>query len=262
MKKKFKSLIIIMMSVMMILGTSVIAFADEASIAAYVGQYSSTSAEIANLSKYLTTDSSSLGTSEFKTVFTSDSETYYYLTSDMSAIENKITQVTNASNVDTTISEISNNFNISPDFNYAYGTLSPILGAVKGFVGVMVVLITMLMTVNTAFDIAYIAFPMARNWMNDNKDSGGAMGKKNGDGSVSLRIVSDEAQYAVEQATTGGDNNGGKSAMTTYFKKRVINYIALAVMLFILLTGNISLITNLAVKVVSGILNILVNTTT
>ena len=117
-----------------------------------------------------------------------------------------------------------------------------------------VMLITGLMTLNTAFDIAYIAFPVIRGKMIDSKNSGGAMAKKNADGSTSLRIVTDEAQFAVEQATT---QNGGGNAMATYFKKRILSYILLAIMLFILLTGNISLITDLAVKVAMGLIEVL-----
>ena len=77
--------------------------------------------------------------------------------------------------------------------------------------------------------------------------------KKDANGNATLRFVTDDAQYAVSQGTV----ESGKSPWGIYFRKRVMSYVLLAIVLFILLTGNISLITNIALNIVSGIMNVL-----
>ena len=110
------------------------------------------------------------------------------------------------------------------------------------------------MTLFTAFDIAYIAFPVFRNKCEEQKMNGtGYNVKKDSNGNVSLRFVTDDAQYAVSEGTI----ENGKSPWGIYFRKRIMSYVLLAIVLFILLTGNISLITNIALNIVSGIMNVL-----
>lgn len=252
-KRVRKSLTVLVLTLVMMLSSSLAVFAE--SLSEYVSKHDSSSSEIASISSYLETEEPD---GSFETVTTKDGQTYYVETKNVSKAENKIKSIAESGEVDETVRQISDNFDISPDFDYAGKILAPLNRLVSTVVGIAVVAITLLMTVNTAFDIAYIAFPVLRGMMIDSKNSGGAMSKKGADGSVSLRFVTDEAQFAVEQATTG---NGGGNAMTTYFKKRIFSYIILSIMLFILLTGNISLITNLAVKVVSGLMSVLLDIT-
>lgn len=131
--------------------------------------------------------------------------------------------------------------------------LSGFVPYISMLLGVMVTLITIFMTVFSAFDIAYIAFPVFRNKCEDAKVNGGGLAKTKSNGETSLRFVTDDAQYAVQQGTV----ENGKSPWAIYFKKRVLSYILLAIILFILMTGNITLITNIAVKVVAGIMDVL-----
>ena len=97
--------------------------------------------------------------------------------------------------------------------------------------------------------------------MNDNE----SMQKTDSNGKKKLRFVSDEAQYAVDStvgrsgdsSSKSGGNGGYTSPWGAYFKTRIVSYIFLAVAITILLTGNITIITNLALKLVGGLMNVL-----
>ena len=155
------------------------------------------------------------------------------------------------------VKEATGDFNLKPDTETASTALEGFKPILSTFLGVVVVLITIGMTIFSAFDIAYIAFPVFRNKCEEAKQTGSGMmaSKKQGkNGETKLRFVSDEAQYAVEAADT---IESGKNPFSIYFGKRVISYVLLSIILFILLTGNINLITNIAVRIVSGILELL-----
>ena len=155
------------------------------------------------------------------------------------------------------VKEATGDFNLKPDTETASTALEGFKPILSTFLGIVVVLITIGMTIFSAFDIAYIAFPVFRNKCEEAKQTGSGMmaSKKQGkNGETKLRFVSDEAQYAVEAADT---IESGKNPFSIYFGKRVISYVLLSIILFILLTGNINLITNIAVRIVSGILELL-----
>lgn len=161
--------------------------------------------------------------------------------------------VNNAATVDD-VSTITDGLNIGADTAGATALLSGFAPIISLVIGVIVVLVTMGMTLFTAFDIAYIAFPVFRNKCEEQKMNGtGYNVKKDSSGNVSLRFVTDDAQYAVSEGTI----ENGKSPWGIYFRKRIMSYVLLAIVLFILLTGNISLITNIALNIVSGIMNVL-----
>lgn len=161
--------------------------------------------------------------------------------------------VNNAATVDD-VSNITDGLKIGADTAGATALLSGFAPIISLVVGVIVVLVTMGMTLFTAFDIAYIAFPVFRNKCEEQKMNGtGYNVKKDSSGNVSLRFITDDAQYAVSEGTI----ENGKSPWGIYFRKRIMSYVLLAIVLFILLTGNISLITNIALNIVSGIMNVL-----
>lgn len=256
-KNKLKSLRTLALVLMMTIATTVMAFAATSSdIQDYASKYDSTSEEIGHLSKYFA-DSASATTF---VITTKDGVVYHMEEADVDAAVKRLDAFKQVTDTPGVFSDMPDVFNWTPDWITAAVILGPLQGFVATLVGIAVIGITLLMTLNTAFDIAYIAFPVIRNKMIDSKNSGGAMAHKNADGSTSLRIVTDEAQFAVEQVTNGQGKGG--NAMSIYFKKRIVSYIILSIMLFILLTGNISLITNLAVKAVSGLLSVLTDIAT
>lgn len=255
-RRGIKSLLVLMLTMIMMFSTSLMVFAS-GDLGSWVSERNSTDEEFSKISSFLSTDSSKFNAADGDIVVTTkDGNSYYVEEKDISKALKKIQRYEDSEKAQNQVSNMDDVFKTEADLEVAGKILAPVSGAVSTIVGIAVVLITLLMTLNTAFDIAYIAFPVIRGKMIDSKNSGGAMAKKNSDGSTSLRLVTDEAQFAVEQVTT--QNNGG-NAMAIYFKKRVVSYVLLAIMLFILLTGNISLITDLAVKVVMGLMEVLID---
>lgn len=150
---------------------------------------------------------------------------------------------------------IGSGFEVSADVQTGAKILSGFSGLVSMILGLMVVLISLGMTVFSACDLAYIAFPVFRNKCEDMKQSGNKIGTKTGsNGETKLRFVTDEAQYAVNAAET---TESGKNPFVIYFSKRILSYIILAILLFILLSGRITVFTDLGVKLADGIVNLI-----
>ena len=73
------------------------------------------------------------------------------------------------------------------------------------------------------------------------------------EGMNKMRFVTDEAIYAVQSAAVGS----GKSAISIYLGKRVFAFIMTGVVIYILLTGNVSLIVNVVLNFISGLIKAL-----
>lgn len=160
-------------------------------------------------------------------------------------------QNTEAQNI---LDEIAEKNHLSPNYGDAANILAPFVPYFNILLGLITTIVVLAMSILTALDLCYIAIPAMRNFMSDKAAEGNtAVVKKDGNGGVKLRFISDEAQYAVEQAA----NNQGSSPWGMYFKSRILSYIFLAVAMVILLTGNITIITDLIVKLVSGIMSVL-----
>lgn len=81
------------------------------------------------------------------------------------------------------------------------------------------------------------------------------MGTKTGkDDNTKLMFISDDAQHAVIAADTV---QSGRSPYLIYLKNRMLAFILLSIVIFILLTGNIGIFATLALKLVQGILDFL-----
>lgn len=152
------------------------------------------------------------------------------------------------------IGNITGDLQISADTTSAVTVLSGLRSLINIGLGLICVIITLLMAVYTAFDVAYIAFPVFRGKCEDAKVNGSAtMTKTNANGDRKLRFVTDDAQHAISQAET----EGGGSAWSIYLKSRIVAYVFVAIILFMFMTGNINIITNIALKAVSGLMEIL-----
>ena len=184
---------------------------------------------------------------------------YYWATSDYASVQGKIATAQNNSpdKIADDVNNITGGLSIEADTGTATRTLTGFTGVVNTLLGILVVLITVGMAVFSALDLCYIAFPVFRNKCEEAKQSGQgimASGKKTANGETKLRFVSDDAQYAITAADTV---QSGKNPFVIYFGKRLLSYIVLAVVIFILLTGNIDIFTRLALKLVSGILDVI-----
>lgn len=157
--------------------------------------------------------------------------------------------------------EISNTFNPSNDQFAIKADIGEAQKALSGFVGIASIIIGIIawavvcgMSVFTALDICYIAWPVFRNKADSVKESGGIGTKVNkSTGETMLRFITDDAQYAVQQCNI----ENGKSPWGIYLKKRIVSYIMLAIILFILITGQVDLFINIAMNFVSGIIEML-----
>lgn len=144
---------------------------------------------------------------------------------------------------------------VTPDIRKANNMLSGFMPLLNMIVSVVIVGVTLGMTLFTAFDICYIEFPIFRNKCEDAKASGNKMMTRTDSktGETKLRLVTDEAQYAIQAADT---IQSGQNPLVIYFKKRFVAILLLAIVLFILLTGNMSVFSKIALKLVSGIISI------
>lgn len=143
-----------------------------------------------------------------------------------------------------------NQANVSPDTGTAMGLLSGIMPAINVLLGLMVVVISIGMTVFSALDIIYLAFPAFKSAVDNSIEQGGKGTKTNKDGTVSSRWVTQDAILAAKDAEQTQGSPWGP-----YFKRRVLAYVFLAIILFILLTGNIFSITTLVTNALQGLFN-------
>ena len=182
---------------------------------------------------------------------------YHYLnsTTTPTIFATKAEEAYKSSEVATEVTQMQTNMGLEANIEAAMDALSGFMPTINVILGGVVVMITLGLAVFTSFDVAYIVFPVFRNHCEETKATGqGPMaGGKTPNGTTKLRFVSDEAQYAVEQCNI----SQGKSPLTAYLAKRVWAYIAVSIILFILLTGNINIITNIALKIVGYIMAVL-----
>lgn len=185
----------------------------------------------------------------------SSGATLYWNSSNDASLGAAITRSINNAAATGKMQGLTTNLDINADTAGAGVMLSGLAPIINLALGIIATFIMFGMAISSSLDICYIAFPVFRNKCEDMKVSGNSvMTKKGANGDTSLRWVTDDAQYAVNSTITEGN---GKSPWAAYFKKRVAAYIFLTIIMFILLTGNITLITDIALKVVSGILNVL-----
>lgn len=203
---------------------------------------------------YLTTDQSN-GDPSMGSFTAVDGKQYWLVNgADIGKFANRLDQAYKSAKVTDDTVNITNGLDISANTSQATDMLSGVIPIVNIFLGLVVVLITAGLAVFTACDVMYITMPVFRNKCEDAKAAGtGPAVTKTANGGTKLRFVTDEAIYAVNNC--GLDT--GKNPLTVYLGKRVLAYIIVSILLFILLTGNISIITNIAVKVVSGLMNVL-----
>lgn len=186
------------------------------------------------------------------------SVTFYVLAEDQTKMAEAIAKhqaaVQASQGVENKVNDTVGNIGITADTQTASEMLSGFVPMISTFVGILCVLISLGMTFITAIDVIYIEFPMFQRKCEEQKMSGhGIMSKKSSSGENEIRFVTQEAQYAVQEANV----ENGKNPLFVYIKKRLVSFIVLAILLTIFFTGNISLITNLAVDVVQGIMNVL-----
>lgn len=154
------------------------------------------------------------------------------------------------------VDEMGVNFNIAADTDQAAVALAGFLPLIKLLVGLVLNIIIVGATVFTSFDILYITMPVFREKSEGMAQSGnGIVSKQTSDGGTKFRWVTDEALHAVKVCNV----ENGKSPLWLYLRKRIFAYVAIGVVIYILFTGSIDLIVQLAINLVAGAMEALGN---
>jgi len=159
-------------------------------------------------------------------------------------------RVTRTGDIDSTKTEITAALDTKANITEAADTLSGLKPFITTILGVICYIAILAMAVFTSFDVCYITMPVFRGKM-ESKAAQGGMGTRESKatGERKLAVITDDAIQAVEEAA-----NSGKKPMVVYLKKRIGSYIAIAVVIYLLMSGNISLLVSLALKAISGVM--------
>lgn len=184
---------------------------------------------------------------------------YYFSDDDITHYVNKSDSTSAISDVTGQITGMGHDgtgLELKADIDGASKLLSGLSKPLSMFLGVVITLITTGMTLLTGLDLAYIAFPPFRGRCENMKQEGKmvARGRTEKSGETKLKFISDEAEFAVNNTETA---QTGQSPVIVYFKKRAIAIIMMAIVIFILLTGNFDVVINLALKLVEGALQMI-----
>lgn len=138
------------------------------------------------------------------------------------------------------------------DMFSALRIFQPFNGIVGTLLGICVLALVILLIGSTALDMAYINFPIARNFMYGKDKEGG----DKGGGAKKPWGVTADAWSVVNECEGGSGGSGGdgkyKNANIAYFKRRIITYIVVAIMILYLLSGQIASLIGWLMGLVSG----------
>ena len=154
-------------------------------------------------------------------------------------------QLSGAQQAADAIDNIKGLTNVHPDLQAAQGTLEPLIEIVNTIIGVLATAILILIGLFTAIDILYLEVPAFHNSMDQ---KGMEKGQTNKSGGVKHKLISEDASQAYQEAT-----ESGKNVLIVYLKKRIVAYIAVAIVLYMLLSGNLSLIVEVVLKMLNGV---------
>lgn len=188
---------------------------------------------------------------------TEQQRTVYINNESANKLSNKA--ATNTQAVKNNIDSIVTAVNVTPDTEHATEMMSSAQPIINIFVGLIVYGILIGLPILTALDLFYLTIPAVREKCDEIKNNN--MGSSNlavktsrRTGETKLRWISDEAQYAVKFASY----EEGKSPLAVYAKKRAGAHIVLAILITIFLTGNIQILMQLGVTLVSGLMSVFV----
>lgn len=273
----FKQISCMMMAFMMIFAFSITSFAasnaDELrKIADKVyNDASTTSTQKQDILDMLKNnqDGTSVATSQ-QVTFSIDGETFIYaangtaadnIRKDIQAIYDANTAAAGATGIkDPAISkgitDISTNFKVDADITGATKAMEGFLPLLRGLTGVLAVITILGLGVFTAFDVVYLAFPVAKGKMDSAAQAGAAQGgsmmtsKNHQTGEAKFRLVTDDAMAAYDEAT-----QAGKQPWIAYLKRRWLTYVLCSIIIYILLSGNMAIFVNWALSAISGLID-------
>lgn len=157
------------------------------------------------------------------------------------------------------VDDMVSRLDIKADLEAAVIVMSSIQPLIETLIGLLAYSIVIMMPLLTALDVAFIMAPMFREKVTDMRDNGtgSALGDRfmtstNRNGQKRIRFISDAAMFAVTKGSEVGAMETGQSALKIYLGKRIIEFVLVAIVLYMLVGGQINVFTNLAIKLVSG----------
>lgn len=174
----------------------------------------------------------------------------------LKAIGESNTDVTTVTGAKTQLDEMVRVMDAQANVIEGADSFKSVMPLVNTITGAIVVLVLLGMAIFTSFDVAYLVFPVAKQQMDKAGSNGGRMASKTDakTGEARFRWVTDDAINAYTAAT-----ESGKHPLTTYLKKRLLSYIAVAVVVFMLMSGNLAVIVNFVLQMLGSIFEMLGN---
>lgn len=166
------------------------------------------------------------------------------------------TDLTTVPGAKSQLDEMVNTMNAQANVIEGANSLQSVMPLVNTITGAIVVIVLLGMAIFTAFDVAYLVFPVAKQQMDKAGSTGGKMASKTDakTGEAKFRWVTDDAIQSYTEAT-----ESGKHPLTTYLKKRLLSYIAVAVVVFMLMSGNLAVIINFVLQMLGSVFEMLGN---
>lgn len=153
------------------------------------------------------------------------------------------------------VSQVADGFTLNPDITGATDALQGLMDPLSLIVGVICVVVMVAITFFTATDLLYITIPVFREKsdaaVQSQNGNGYAASQSKKTGEARPRWITDEAYYSVRKSMQAND---GSNPLTTYLLKRVWAFIVLGIVMYIMFTGNITLIVNIIINIISTIM--------
>lgn len=102
----------------------------------------------------------------------------------------------------------------------------------------------------TTVDVCYLSIPVLHTQMDNVGSSGGKMSAQSKEGGTKFALVTDDAVYSYNKA-----QEDGKQPWGIYLKRRIVTFIMMAIIIYILMTGKVDIIIDLALKMTGGIID-------
>lgn len=142
------------------------------------------------------------------------------------------------------IDQIADLTNITADTNAGAGLMSPELQSlISTLLGAIVIVVLMAVGFFTGLDIMFLEIPLFHSKLENNAMSKGTTGKN---GEPKPRCVSDDAIDAYKEAA-----EIGKNVLIVYLKKRIVAIVAVSIVIFMLLSGNLTGIVKIVLNIIS-----------
>lgn len=184
-----------------------------------------------------------------------DGTDYYFNAKGFAQLDSLARNHADAERAKKQVDNVAAGFGVVPDINGAGAALDGLIGPLSLVIGIVCVVVMVAMTALTACDLLYLTVPFFREKSDAAVQNSGGRGgvattsKKTGE--LKPRWITDEAYYSVRQSI---EANYAKNPLTTYLGRRIWAFIALGVVIYILFTGNITLIVSFVINIVSSMM--------